>query len=986
MSRSNFPTEVELVFETMPCFALRSLQGTADAPHPCCYFGKWGTYHSYDYVDERPPTTHDLRQDLSYIGRAKLVPEMLSGCRKAPILAVGINPNLPGYWPARKGSLNPVFDDYRQFAHYFRYRSVAKLQLSHDDYVRYGGGSQDNPFSNFTLNVPVDEHGQRPIEAQLQAQEMYVNYQGLLETLADQMGWANHKLALGEDLVYGNMVACPSAKWTTRPDPQDPNLPPMTNDERTGIVTECFRKRRYFLRQLFQSLPQVILVFSQNTADAFIGELKDRLTEGVAPRDPLSELMTKPIRLVYGTLDDGTVLDARVIFSPHITGNPQQFAQARDHVVAQLVEQARNGRLQLNSASGHLTRTRGACTFCPMLEIGTCDYANEIVELTRPPELMAGGGPIDPLADKDLQSHLLGDLGQTSPSSEVGWAVSDEPTTALEGPSLLTDAAELPADLTFQPFPVPGFLAGEVDEDISPTFILKGRIATMDQNARVIDGGRLLVSQGRISAVLGPNDVLPTEFASALTIDTRGTIYPGLMDLHNHFVYNVLPLWQIPRLYTNRGQWQKATAYRSNVSTVMKVLTRSSVASRAIIRYIEAKALIGGTTTGQGILTQIRGNRSLFQGSMRNVESTKDIRLPEARTHVPSFRTQADIDGFNRAMDNRQAYFYHLAEGVDDSARDTYQFLVDNDLIQRYLVGIHSLGARADGLKKLADAGARVVWSPFSNMLLYGQTLDLHVLKDSSVTFSLGCDWAPTGSRNLLEELKVASFESKRQGDVFTSLELVRSVTSNAALVVGWQQYLGSIEKGKLADLVVIAGDTDDPYDALIKARETDVLLVMVHGVARHGIPDFVKALNPFVGKPVERVTLGGKEFALNVTAPASGLDDLSFAIARSTLADALGDLPAFAEQVEAESARLQALGIDESALFSLELDNELEDAPEELQAVNLSEAEFLAEVSMPDHVDLDGIIVGGDSYWQTVLAEPNLPDGLGQHLKDAYA
>jgi hypothetical protein len=50
MGDSRLPTEVELVFEVMPCNALRTAQEPGRAPHPCSYFRRWGSYHSYDYA------------------------------------------------------------------------------------------------------------------------------------------------------------------------------------------------------------------------------------------------------------------------------------------------------------------------------------------------------------------------------------------------------------------------------------------------------------------------------------------------------------------------------------------------------------------------------------------------------------------------------------------------------------------------------------------------------------------------------------------------------------------------------------------------------------------------------------------------------------------------------------------------------------------------------------------------------------------------
>jgi hypothetical protein len=36
-----------------------------------------------------------------------------------------------------------------------------------------------------------------------------------------------------------------------------------------------------------------------------------------------------------------------------------------------------------------------------------------------------------------------------------------------------------------------------------------------------------------------------------------------------------------------------------------------------------------------------------------------------------------------------------------------------------------------------------------------------------------------------------------------------------------------------------------DPYDALIRATETDLRLVMINGIARYGAPDVMQPLAP---------------------------------------------------------------------------------------------------------------------------------------------
>ncbi|HKN82956.1 MAG TPA: amidohydrolase family protein, partial [Pyrinomonadaceae bacterium] len=39
------------------------------------------------------------------------------------------------------------------------------------------------------------------------------------------------------------------------------------------------------------------------------------------------------------------------------------------------------------------------------------------------------------------------------------------------------------------------------------------------------------------------------------------------------------------------------------------------------------------------------------------------------------------------------------------------------------------------------------------------------------------------------------------------SLDVIRAITINAAEMLGWQDRIGSLEAGKFADLVAVAGD-----------------------------------------------------------------------------------------------------------------------------------------------------------------------------------
>jgi imidazolonepropionase-like amidohydrolase len=50
-------------------------------------------------------------------------------------------------------------------------------------------------------------------------------------------------------------------------------------------------------------------------------------------------------------------------------------------------------------------------------------------------------------------------------------------------------------------------------------------------------------------------------------------------------------------------------------------------------------------------------------------------------------------------------------------------------------------------------------------------------------------------------------------------LDILRAVTTNAAEMLGWQDRVGSIEPGKFADLVAVAGDPIADIAELERAR-----------------------------------------------------------------------------------------------------------------------------------------------------------------------
>lgn len=540
----------------------------------------------------------------------------------------------------------------------------------------------------------------------------------------------------------------------------------------------------------------------------------------------------------------------------------------------------------------------------------------------------------------------------------------------VEGPAADAPAEGLLADTT----PAAGLLAA-VDVDTGPTFVLRGRIVTMDSGGHVIDNGRLAIRKGKIEAVLGSVGGLPSGFSSAPVIDTGATIYPGLIDLHNHFAYNIHELWKVPGSFENRTQWQRDKSYRRGVNQATGLLAKVAVYAKAMARFVEVKAVMGGTTSGQGIRMKVQGFAGLAKGVMRNIEITGDSRLQEAATLVPDLNANnaSQVERFRRSLTNNHAFLYHLSEGTNSAARQRFLDLKDNNLVGSNLVGIHSLGLQPQDLAFLASKGGKAVWSPFSNLLLYGKTLDLNKVNATGMKVSLGSDWSPTGGKNLLEELKVARWVSKDQGGILSDERLVRMVTNIPAETLGWDSVLGSLRDGALADVLVIRGTSSDPYTQLINALERDIALVVIHGVPRYGDTALMNKLT--APASLEKATVDGKSKRLFLDTVASPVNGLSLSTAIKQLKEAMSDLKAVQQQVLNGGPGLL---FDADSSFELELDMETP-PPDETEASLFADGDEVEE-SMP----LDTLFVD-ENHLTLVNSQPNLPNELKQELRHAY-
>ncbi len=412
-----------------------------------------------------------------------------------------------------------------------------------------------------------------------------------------------------------------------------------------------------------------------------------------------------------------------------------------------------------------------------------------------------------------------------------------------------------------------------------PAIFLRGTVVTMDHGRVLLNGG-VLVRDGLIQAIVP--GWRPNPDPEAIEIDTRGLIYPGLLNIHDHNQFAPIESVPIDRLYDNRYQWQAdgngvdltpfvgfnpplnfnqgSSPFNVDALYARHLLNDPALGDLSVeaAKWGELRSLVAGTTTTEGTVP----SPGVTDILLRNAEHTNFGRDRVCRTVMgvsdPAFQSFAEDVLAKAAAGEIDACLLHLSEGIDADSLAELDQLDALGLLQEWTVIVHGTPFGPDELQRVADAGADLVWSPTSNLRLYGQDARADLALEAGINVSLSTDWTLTGDQNLLESLKVAwSLNWQRHRDRhqfsppyerFTAYELVQMVTTNPAASLGWQDLTGKIREGLAADLLVVSVSPLErffPYRSLIRAEEAEVQLVMVGGDALYGNPEVMELLKP---------------------------------------------------------------------------------------------------------------------------------------------
>lgn len=374
--------------------------------------------------------------------------------------------------------------------------------------------------------------------------------------------------------------------------------------------------------------------------------------------------------------------------------------------------------------------------------------------------------------------------------------------------------------------------------------IVNGDILTMNPDRHVLEGGAIAVVDERIADV-GATSVLRRRWHAAQVVDARGGIVtPGLVNGHQHVTNNTLTGCCVPDQWPLRkaiDEWSFPLASRmtGDDEELAATITAAQSALNGVTMLIEAGSVTWADRLAAGVrAVGIRSTLGIWGASLtgRPYCGPTDEVLAHHKALLDAYppgdglvSAWVTLIGHDTASDDLMAGAADLARSHGTgmtmhmspvrSDPDHYlrrynrrpmEHLADIGVLGRHLLIGHGVWVDDAEVDLLIQTGTALAYCPWAYLRLgqgaskMSRHAEIH-LRGGRI--ALGCDSANSGDQTdvLRQACLAAGLAKDMRVDTtwFGAHEALEMATICGAEAIGMDHLIGSIEPGKMADIVI---------------------------------------------------------------------------------------------------------------------------------------------------------------------------------------
>ncbi|MDH5702689.1 MAG: amidohydrolase family protein [Aigarchaeota archaeon] len=374
-----------------------------------------------------------------------------------------------------------------------------------------------------------------------------------------------------------------------------------------------------------------------------------------------------------------------------------------------------------------------------------------------------------------------------------------------------------------------------------------GLVATMNPQRRVIEDGAVAVDGERIVDIGLTKDIEAKHNADILVEAQGKIVLPGIVCAHTHLYGALLrgaPLkikppgdfiqalhrvwWPCDEALTERDAYASALAAGVDMVTTGTTCFADTFSGpnyihgslSAIARAIEEIGM-------RGVLAFEATERNRPEEGARGLDENerfikevkeKGSKLTQGMYSLHASFTLSDeiiVEARKRATRDGAYMTIHTSEGLVDLyhnleryGKRTVERLKDLGVLGRDMVLAHCVHLDEVELNIVAEKGCGVAHNPMSNMLNAVGVAPVPEMLKRKITVGIGNDgYIFDGFENMRSAYLLHKLQ-RRDPRVMTPPEILEMATINGAKLYGLDGEIGSIEKGKQADIIVVSSDS----------------------------------------------------------------------------------------------------------------------------------------------------------------------------------
>jgi cytosine/adenosine deaminase-related metal-dependent hydrolase len=345
--------------------------------------------------------------------------------------------------------------------------------------------------------------------------------------------------------------------------------------------------------------------------------------------------------------------------------------------------------------------------------------------------------------------------------------------------------------------------------------------------------------------------IVSRTLSPSIDLQEDSYIYPGLINTHDHLQGNYRP-----PVGPKPGDFYLTWLPWDNDLKASDTFKERSRLSREDLYGLSGyKCLFSGVTTVNDHFPQKFNAKILPTLPIRAI-------LEYGLAHEASSYDLKWGDGLEKehakAVKNSWPFITHLSEGFDDEAMNGVDYLEKLKVFDNHCLFVHCIAFSEKDIEKVARAGASVSWCGFSNMFMFNVTCKIRKMIKAGVNVTIGTDSSATGSANLLEEMRYdRKLYQDMYGEDLPAKVFFTMCTINAAKAFWMDKKTGTLDEGKLGDILILKGRNSDPYENLLHAEMSDIEFLALAGTPIYGETRFLDIFGGKIPEGYSQIDVG---------------------------------------------------------------------------------------------------------------------------------